>query len=282
MNENFEQLQCLAEKYDKTSVWEVYKAFFIKEYKIWIGYGSLIILDFIQMIQPVIIYYFIALMLGQQGLGMDYFSFVAIGISSSHFVYEIMMSLDWNVRREKGWGTISAVFNTPISPFDYAIGTYSCYFVYSWVYVIIMISLSWIFLDIHLIVTIRTCIISIIAIILMVTSHLGLGFCAVGGNILSNKIAPVATAFSWAQDIFGGKFFSVTILKFPLNILSYILPLRYSLVILRSTLIEGQTISNPKIYVNIVVLLFISLIMIPIGYIVMNVSLKKAIAKGMI
>ena len=76
-----------------------------------------------------------------------------------------MMSLDWNVRREKGWGTISSVFNTPISPLNYAIGTYSCYFAYSWVYVVVMLALSWLFMDICLIVSVRSVFISIIAVI---------------------------------------------------------------------------------------------------------------------
>lgn len=276
-----ERLKCLSLPYKQTTVCEVYRAFFMKEYKIWIGYGSLILLDFIQMIQPVVIYYFIAVMLNQQGLGMDYFSFVTIGIAFSHFVYEIMMSLDWNLRREKGWGTISSVFSTPITPLNYAIGTYSCYFAYSWFYVIIMLSLSWLLMNIKLIVTFQSVIISVVAVILMVTSHIGLGFCAVGGNILSNKVAPIATAFSWAQDIFSGKFFSVSVFKFPLNIISYILPLRYSLSILRAVLIDGQSIKTPEVYANIIILAMFSLILIPTGYYIMNYSFKKAIAKGM-
>lgn len=281
MKTNSECLNCLTVPYKKATVWEVYRAFFIKEYKIWIGYGSLILLDFIQMIQPVVIYYFIAVMLNQQGLGMDYFSFVTVGIAFSHFVYEIMMSLDWNVRREKGWGTISSVFHTPITPFNYAVGTYSCYFAYSWFYVAIMLFLSWILMNIQLVVTLQSVLIAVVAVILMVTSHIGLGFCAVGGNILSNKIAPVATAFSWLQDVFGGKFFSVSVFKIPLNIISYILPLRYSLSVLRAVLIDGLSIKAPEVYTNIIILLAISFILIPVGYYVMNVSFKKAIAKGM-
>lgn len=155
-NTSLQHLYCLTEKYEKTSIIEVYRAFFLKEYKIWIGYGTLILLDFMQMIQPVVIYYFISVMLNQRGLDIDYFSFVTIGIAFSHFVYEIMMSLDWNVRREQGWGTIRSIYCTPVTPLTYALGTYSCYFAYSWFYVFVMLFLSWLLMDIHLVLTIRT------------------------------------------------------------------------------------------------------------------------------
>lgn len=281
-NTNLQHLNCLTEKYKRTSIIEVYRAFFMKEYKIWIGYGTLILLDFMQMIQPVVIYYFISIMLNQQGFGIDYFSFVTIGVAFSHFVYEIMMSLDWNVRREQGWGTIQSIYSTPVTPLTYALGTYSCYFAYSWFYVFVMLFLSWMFMGIHLILTIRTILIAILAIMLMVTSHLGLGFCTVGGNMVSKKFAPVATAFSWIQDVFSGKFFSVAILTFPLSILSYILPLRYSLDVLRAVLLEDLPFTDPKVYVNLIILVSISVVLLPVGYIIINRSFRKAIKKGML
>ncbi|AZR73737.1 hypothetical protein BBF96_10280 [Anoxybacter fermentans] len=278
-----EVINSLKETYEPVGVLYIIKRFFLKEFKIWTGYGSLVLLDFIQIFLPILTYFFLDSLISNKNVGGfsgGYFSFVIVGISFQHFVYEIFMAIDWNTRREQNWGTVEAVLVTPINPITYALGNYSCYFCYSWFYVILTLGTGMLLLGFRPVLNLTTVLSTIVVSCLLVTSHLGFGLASMGAILVTKAANPAATVFDWISRLLCGMFYPIAILPIGLRIIAFMLPLTYSLDALRHILLNGESLWSIPVLKDVATLLVISVLFIPLGILVLNMGYRKALRDG--
>ncbi|HYF96277.1 MAG TPA: ABC transporter permease [Symbiobacteriaceae bacterium] len=267
----------------RPAVWAVAAQFFYKELQVWLGYGSLVLLNFLEIGLLIGTYYFLGALVPRGRMaeyGTDYFSFVLVGLAFQHFIYEIFFATDENTRREQAWGTVEAVLVTPTSAWKYGIGNYTCYYFYTWLYVLLVLGLGNWLLGGHVVITPGTIWAMIVISGLLVTSHVGLGLAAMG-MILVNKAAnPAATLFDWAERLFCGVFFPVSVLPAPLQALSQFLPLTYALRALRNVLLAGEGLTSPVVVKDLLWLVLFTAILMPVGMAVLAWGYRRARTLG--
>ncbi len=267
----------------RAGVWNLLYQFFYKELRVWLGYGSLVTLNFVEIILAVATYFFVGNLVSSgsvAGFAAGYFSFVIIGIAFQHFVYEIFFATDQNTRREQVWGTVEAVLACPVTPVTYALGNYICYYFYTWLYVAIAFGFGAVFMGFRPILTWGSIGSTFVISCLIVSSHLGLGLAAMGAIMVSKAANPAATLFDWASRLLAGVYYPVSVLSPWLKIAAGALPLTYGLDALRHILLNGAALSAPAVTRDIVALVVFTVILFPLGVVALNAGYRRALRDG--
>jgi ABC-2 type transport system permease protein len=257
--------------------------FFYKELRVWLGYGSLVTLNFVEIVLAVATYFFLGNLMSSRpvaGFAAGYFPFVIVGIAFQHFVYEVFFATDQNTRREQVWGTVEAVMATPVTPVVYALGNYICYYFYTWLYVAIAFGFGAVFMGFHPVLNPGAVGSVLVISTLLVTSHLGLGLAAMGAILVSKAANPVATLFDWASRLLAGVYFPVAVLSPWLRVASGALPLTYALDALRQVLLNGLTLTSPAVVRDLIVLTGFTVVLFPLGAAVLNAGYRRALREG--
>lgn len=257
--------------------------FFRKEFRIWLGYGSLMLLNFVEIGLLVGTYYFLGSLIPNDAVHMyqtDFFSFVLVGIAFHQFAYGVFQAADSGTYREQVWGTLEAVMVCPISPWRYALGNYLWQFVYSCLYVGLSLWLGVFLLGTRLVLTFESLLASLLIAVLLVIAHLGLGLATMGMMLVNKAASPLATVIDWTQRLLCGVFFPLVVMPWSLQAVARFFPLTYGLDAIRRVLLAGEGLTSPAVGRDLLWLLAFSAVLLPAGVGVLVHQYTKARKAG--
>jgi len=202
---------------------------------------------------------------------LDYLPFLFIGIVFSIYQYSGQILIPNEIRQEQLMGTLESILVTPNNPLLLVLSKICYFFVLDTIAILTLLLLGVWFLNINLSNLNFTA--SFIITILYAISSYSIGIIMAGMVILFKKIEGLNRILSGFVKFFGGVFFSVTLFPIGLRLLSHCLPITYSLRALRKALLEGYAIKNLSF--DLIVLLFFSLILFPLGIVFFKYALKR-------
>lgn len=241
-------------------------AFIKKDFYIERSYKVGFIITIINSILPVFSYFFIDKLManGQNSekiylYGSNYFSFAVIGVAFSTYFHVAIQTFSTSMRRAQMAGCLEAILSsqTDAKTVVFLSSIYS--YISSAIFLILMFLISSLFLDfdfskINILST-------LIALFFSLTTFVSLGIFSGAGIIIFKQGDPFGFIFGSISSLLGGAFFPVSLFPNWLNVISYIIPVRYSLDALRLTILQGYSIS--MISQQLTILGIISVILLP-------------------
>lgn len=256
-------------------------AFIKRDLQIEVSYRFSFFLTILSILSYILTFYFIARLLGRgatpylRPYNGDYFSFVLIGIAFHGYLGAGLHTFSSVIREEQMTGTLEAMLVTPTNIHTILLLSSIWSFLYTSGEVIIYILIgSLLGIDLS-----QANIISFLVILtLTVIAFSSLGIVSAGFILLFKRGDPIAMAVGGLSGLFGGVYYPISILPDWLQIVSYILPITYSLDGMRNAILNGSSIG--EIMGAIVALLIFIAVILPIGIILFHYAIKRAKVDG--
>ena len=261
-------------------------ASFLRRAKIRWNYKVWIVFDFASTIISIFTYYLLSFIVTNEqivfaGYAGTYFAFALIGVSFDHFISASIRSLGRTLRLEQYYGTLESVVSTETSISTVFLGDFFYYFVYSIIFMIVGLSLGYV-LGAGIILNIPIILQSAVIIILMVLSHLPIGLLSAAMILKYKQGNPISWALTWINQFFSGAFFPIHLMPHYLRVISYVLPLTFSLDALRRVFINGESIFSVYVSEDILFMTVYSLIMLPLAFFIFNKMYNNVRKEGTI
>lgn len=257
-------------------------AFIKKDFLIEVSYGLHFSLNLLFVLIQVVTFYFITKLFGKvntpylKEYGGEYFSFVLIGLVVSGYFLIALRSFAARIREEQMLGTLEAIFLAPIKPSTLIISLPCWDFISALINIFIYLLVGILFLGVKLshVDILAVFIISILTII----SFSSLGMLSAAFIIVLKKGDPIAGVISMLSAFFGGAYFPIEILPQKLKLISYCLPITYSLRSLRHALLQGYPCK--ALLFDITMLLLFCIILFPLSIWAFKYAAQKAKLAG--
>lgn len=257
-------------------------AFFKKDFLIEMSYRLQFILNLLGILINIGAFYFIAKLFDKaaapylQEYGGEYFPFVLIGLAFSGYFMTALRSLAASIREEQLMGTLEAIFLTPTKISTLVISL-SCWdFIFSSINIFFCLLVGTVFLGVKFG---NMDILAISIILLLTIVSLGsIGILSAAFIIVLKKGSPISWTIGMFSAFFGGAYFPITILPQKLKMISYFLPLTYSLRSLRHALLQGYTYK--MLSLDIAMLSLFCIILLPLSIFSFKYAVRKAKIAG--
>jgi len=257
-------------------------AFIKKDFLMAKSYKLMFILNWGGIVTSTLTFYFISKLFGDRlhpymaEYGTEYFPFVIIGIAFSTYLFTALNSFSNNLSIEQMTGTLEVLLLTPTRIRELILGMSLWDFIFasSRVFGYLLIGVLFLGLDLSKINIFA----SLTVLAFTVISFSGLGIITASIIMVLKKGSPVTWFVSTFSSLFGGAYFPIEILPAPLQRISYLLPITYSLRSLRYTILKGYSLWEIK--ADLLVLIIYSAILIPVSILCFKAALKRAKIKG--
>ncbi len=247
-------------------------AVFLANLKIFLSYRTWVATETITTLASVVMYYFVGVMVNPQklaasGYGESYIGFALVGIASTNYLWMCINRLSHSMSHEIREGTFETVISSPIKLRSYVIGISIRGFLVSCYFMLGAFLIGYFALDAPLIVNPSTLAAAVLLVLLLVTSHLGIGIMAAGIVMVYKKGDPLTFLLSGVTELFGGVLFPLYLLKryTAVWVFAWLLPYTHALDALRKVLLLGMGILDPEIVRQVVILTAYSVVLIPLG-----------------
>lgn len=257
-------------------------AFIKKDFLIQMSYRLHFILNWLGILIQVGIFYFIAKLFGKsttlylKEYGGEYFPFVLIGLAFSGYFMTALQSFATSIREEQMMGTLEATLLTPTKISTLIISLPCWDFIFASINIFIYLLLGICFLGVRL----SNVDVFAVFIILLLTiiSFSSIGMLSAAFIMVFKKGDPITWAIGMSSAFFGGAYFPITILPQKLKVISYFLPITYSLRSLRYALLQGYTYK--MLLFDIATLLLFCIILLPLSIWAFKYAVRKAKLAG--
>ena len=257
-------------------------AFIKRDFLVEISYRFSFLLNLFSILFWVVTFFFISKLFGEsaapylKNYGGEYFPFVLIGLAFSTYLGVGLQSFSGSIRREQMMGTLEAMLLTPtkISVLVVSLSLWS--FIRTSLNVLVYLLLGVFLFKVSLNLT--HLLPAFIILILTIISFSSLGIIAAGFIIVFKRGNPITWLFTTLSILLGGVYYPISILPPPLQRLSHLLPITYSLRGIRNSLLGDP--SWGALLPNIMALAIFSVILLPLGILVFNYAIKKAKKDG--
>ncbi len=247
-------------------------AVFVANLRIFLSYKTWVATETISTFASVVMYYFMGFLimpdkLALAGYGDSYIGFALIGVASTNYLWMCINRLSHSMSHEVREGTFETVISSPIRLRSYVIGIairgflVSCYFMAGAFF------MGYLVLRAPLVLNPATVASSLVLVLLLITSHLGIGIMAAGIILVYKKGDPLTFLFTGLTEFFGGVLFPLHLLRgYPLLWgFAWALPYTHALDALRKVLLTGETLYNPQVAAAIVILLVYTAVLLPVS-----------------
>jgi len=216
----------------------------------WVSYKWVVLMNFATWVMQVLWLYF----LGKAGLNSvqferysaNFFSFVIIGVIFENFSSASIYSFRNALYKEQVEGTLEAALMSSTSLSTFAIGQGIWGFCKAGIGAIVYLAVS-LFLGMKITLSLGSLLSLFPFFIVSILSLMGLGIASSGVIIITKQGDPLMFTISWVNRLFTGVYYPVSILPFPLQVVSKISPLTYALDGLRLILLNGFTLFYPYV-----------------------------------
>jgi len=246
-------------------------AVFMANLRIFLSYKTWVATETVTTLASIAMFYFFSFLvnpeqLKQAGYGDSYLGFAVIGVASSNYLWMCITRLSHSMSHEVREGTFETVISSPIRLRSYVVGIairgflVSCYFITG--YFLLGFALGAPF-----ILNAGTVSSALLLLLLLVTSHLGIGVMAAGIILVYKKGDPLTFLFTGLTEFFGGVLYPLQLLKdYPaLWAFAWVLPYTHALNGLRKVLLLGETVLSPSVGVSVLVLIVYSICLLPLS-----------------
>lgn len=256
--------------------------FIKKDFFIQISYRFSFILTSIGIIFSVLTFYFIGKLFGEgvnpylKEYGGEYFPFVLIGLALSSYLGMALRTFSLHLREEQMMGTLEAIFITPTKVSNLMIFIPCWDFIFNSLNALICLLLGVYFLGVKLVNTSFWAV--FIILILTISCSISIGIISAAFIMVFKKGDPITWLINLFSGLFGGIYFPVAMLPVKFQFVSYLIPVTYALRALRHALLQGYSLD--MLLPDIIILLFFTLVLLPLSIVLFKFALKKAKIKG--
>jgi len=207
--------------------------------------------------------------------GGNLLAYLIIGTAFTSFLGVSLGSFQSTMRAEQQMGTLEYLLlsNTPLELILIYSGLVNYLHALLNVVLLLMIVI-WVFgvaMDVNILG-------ASISMVLTITSLSGIGLISAGIIIMTKVGDPISWAMTTLTGLFSGVLFPVEYLPSYLRPISYMLPTTYALHVLRMSLLKNASMNEIMPYLAL--LLAISLVTIPLGFIILRMGFNYARRKG--
>jgi ABC-2 type transport system permease protein len=251
-------------------------AFLKRDFTVTASYRFFFALQFIGIFLWILVFYFIAKLFGEAAApflapyGGDYFSFVLIGIAFSNYLSMGLNTFSGSIRNEQMTGTLEVMLVTPTNLSTIIISSSIWSFIFTSIRVIIYLILGVFLFGID--ISGANVLASLIILFLTIISFSSLGIISAAFIIVLKRGDPITWLFNAVSQVFGGVYYPITILPKWLQIVSYILPITYSLRGMRLAILQGLPFE--ALVIDMLALLLFSIVLLPISIILFRYAVK--------
>ena len=267
---------------DKMVVLRKMIAFVRKSFLIQASYRVAFIFEWMSIFVAVATFYFIAKLFGEgatpylKEYNVGYFPFVLMGIAFIGYLSTALRSFSLNIREEQMTGTLEAMLVTPTRISTIIVSMSLWNFIFTSVSTIVYLLFGVVFFKVDL--SQMNILAAMIILILTIISFSSIGIISASFVIILKRGDPVSWLVSAFSRFFGGVFFPVAILPKGLQIISYFLPITYSLRGLRHALLQGYSFKMLSFDISILFVFCVTLL--PLSIFIFKYAVKKAKVAG--
>jgi len=259
------------------------KAFIKRDFTILLSYKMALITTTVGTIFPLLTYFFISKLVPegntQEGLlqyGGDYFSFTLIGIAFTTYFTMAVQEFSATTRRDQMAGCLEALLSSQTDTKSIIFMSALFKFIHNGTILLFMFLISILFLDFDF--SNANILSMLISIVLSLIVFISLGIFSAAGTIIFKQGEPFGLIFGSLSSLLGGAVFPVALLPFGLKIISYIIPITYSLEALRLSILKGYSIM--MLSKQLTILFFIALCVFPLSLKFFEWAVEKGKREG--
>ena len=213
--------------------------------------------------------------LGLQRYGTDYFAFTFIGYVFYQYFDQALGSFSRAIQREQVTGSLEAMLATQTPPVFCLLMSSFYYLLYAAAQLFFLLAVGFAFgLDFSK-VNLPA---ALLVFALSVTTFVSLGIISASGIIVLKRGDPLGWLLTTSNFVLGGAFFPVEVMPASLQFVARLLPAKYALDGLRSTILAGKSIA--MVADQVLVLAGMTVVLGPLAITALVASLRKAPRDG--
>jgi len=247
-----------------------------------ISYKFAFFMQILSIFISTVTFFFLSRLFGNSGTsymepyGGNYFAFVLIGIAFFSYFRVSMESISKSIRDGQMLGTLEAmlVTQTNIPTIIFSSTLYS--FLFASLKVFIYLLLGIFIFDVSL--GNANPLGAIVMLFLTIISFSSLGIISASFVMVLKKGDPISKVLTGVTGVIGGLYYPISVLPDWLQILSYLLPVTYSLEGMRMALLEGYELK--ALMPNVMALVIFSIITLPLSFFIFSYAVKRAKIDG--
>ena len=257
-------------------------SFLVRDVRQQLSYKLSFLLDVASILFTATTFFFVArLFEGASGALFEnytngYFGFVLVGIAFANYQSVGLNSFAQSLRQEQYVGTLESVLVTPIRIPMFLAGSALWDFIYASLEVLV-----------YFVVAMAAFALSlgnanvgsaVLALILSLTTFMGLGVLSAAFILKFKKGNPVTWLIASAGELFGGVYFPTSILPSWMQSVSEWVPMTHALAALRQSLLSNASVE--AISHHLIFLFIFSLVIWPLGVLAFRLALKSSQQDG--
>ncbi len=256
-------------------------AFVRRDFQIEVSYRTSFVLQFFGIFFTVLLWYFISGVLsapkGTPGLeGLDYFSYVLVGVALSNYLTTAMMAFAAKIRNEQVTGTLEAMLATPASIGAIVLGSSLWDFLLTSLKVVVYLLVGWLFFGVPL----RSdgLLPGLLILALTILAFSGIGILSAAFILYLKRGDPITYLIATGSALLGGVFFPPESMPSWLSRFSTWLPITYALRALRRALLRGSGLR--ELLPDLEALALFAALLVPLGALAFRLAVRKARQEG--
>jgi ABC-2 type transport system permease protein len=256
--------------------------FVTKDLMLMASYRFATALAIIEVVSGLLIYFFIDRLFGQEVVGylepygVGYFAYVLLGLALFSFMGTGLSGLAAQVNWEQVTGTLEAILATPLRPAILAVGLSLSGVLYACGEMAGYLLLGAVVLGAPM--GNANLLSAAVILFLAVVSFNSLGLLAASVVVVFKRGNPVAWIFQGVAGLLGGVYFPVEVLPDWLQTLSALVPVTYAVRGLQLAVYQGASL--PSLWGEILPLVFLAIILLPLGLVSFAAAIRRAKRDG--
>ncbi len=254
-------------------------AFLKRDFQSEVSYRIAFLFQVGGMLFSVAAFYFFAKMMNPktEGLnGIEPFPWILVGLAVQYYFSTALYAFSAKVRNEQMLGTLEAMLVSP-TPTSIVIFSEAAWdFAYGAIRVAIYLLVATLIFGVELHLTSLGTLAT--GILLTLLSSAGLGILSASFILYFKRGDPINFFLSALTTFFGNVFFPAKLLPASFQWVSGLLPITWSLEIVRGSLLQGKTFADLRH--DVVNLAILTLILLPLGLFFSRIAIRKAKREG--
>lgn len=255
----------------------IFRAFLLRDFRQSVSYRFAFVLDLASVFFSAATFYFVAKLFGEattphlEAYGGQYFPFVLVGIAFSTYQSVGLTSFSQSLRQEQYMGTLESILASPVRISTFLTGSALWDFAYATLEVGFYFGLAFFAFGLRL--PNANFAPALVALLLTLTTFMGLGILAAAFILLFKQGNPVTWAIATVSELLGGVYFPTKILPEWMRSISEWIPMTHALESLRATLLRNAGFR--EVGSHLFFLLVFTLVIWAVGIFAFQMALKK-------
>ena len=257
-------------------------AIFKRDFLLAISYRFQFVMQLIGILISSLMFFFLSRLIGTgmedqlAPYGGDYFAFVLIGVAFGDYLTLSLGSFAKEIRNAQVLGTLEALLVTPTSVVTILFSSCLYNFTFTSIRIFLYLIVGVFLFGMQLHVTSLPAF--FIIFILTILAFSGVGLISAAFIIVFKQGSPVTWVMTTASGLIGGILYPVSVLPPWLEPFSNLLPITHALEAMRQILLSGASLRN--VLPQAQILLYFTIILLPLGLISFRYGLKLARKEG--